>query len=71
MALCSNNQPCDLRKRQHNCSIVMLYAYLEVHKGAEAACLLQKHRSQPRPDFDSVVRIPEERADDLRWANAV
>ena len=51
--------------------IVMLYACLEVHKAAEAAYLLQKHRRQPRPDFDSVVRTPEERADDLRWANAV
>ena len=51
--------------------MVAFYARLEVHKAAEAAYLLQMHRGRPRPDFDSIFRTPEERADDLRWANAV
>ena len=51
--------------------IVGCYAWLEAYRVAEAACLLHRHRSRPRPDFDSLVRTPEEREEDLRWANAV
>ena len=51
--------------------MVACYAWLEVHKTAEAARLLHLHRSRPRPDFDGFSQTPDERAEDRRSVNAV
>ena len=51
--------------------LVACYLWLKIHDTAHASYLRHLRRRQPRPDFASLKRTPEERADDLRWANAV
>ena len=51
--------------------MVACYLWLKIHDTAHASYLRHLRRRQPRPDFASLKRTPGERADDLRWANAV
>ena len=51
--------------------MVACYLWLKIHDTARASYLRHLHRRRPRPDFASFKRTPEERVDDLRWANAV
>ncbi len=50
--------------------MVACHVWLKIHDAARAAYLRHLHRRQPRPDFASFERTTEERAEDLRWANA-
>ena len=50
--------------------MVACHVWLKIHDAARAAYLRHLHRRQPRPDFASFERTTEERAGDLRWANA-
>ena len=51
--------------------LVACHLWLKVHDTARASYLRHLHRRRPRPDFASSERTPEERAEDLRWTNAV